>query len=167
MYQSPNEKLVFKTWNVGFVMDLQLLTNSSDVFTYFFHEFFHEFWAVEKDNKQLIGLEKTDVLFSVGKVDKETVISTYWIFILGNSEFEIGETISWIRYSIFSSFFSRDEVSLLHVFFKSEFIVQYKRDQLYGIEDLVCKSGFAIFAHKSGKKYLGQKNETCHSFTMH
>ena len=105
MYQSPNEKLVFKTWNVGFVMDLQLLTNSSDVFTYFFHEFFHEFWAVEKDNKQLIGLEKTDVLFSVGKVDKETVISTYWIFILGNSEFEIGETISWIRYSIFSSFF--------------------------------------------------------------
>ena len=66
-----------------------------------------------------------------------------------------------------SSFFSRDEVSLLHVFFKSEFIVQYKRDQLYGIEDLVCKSGFAIFAHKMGKKYLGQKTpETCHSFTV-
>ena len=48
-------------------------------------------------------------------------------------------------------------MSLLHVFFKSEFIVQYKRDQLYGIEDLVCKSGFAIFAHKMDKKYLGQK----------
>lgn len=35
----------------------------------------------------------------------------------------------------------RDEVSLLHVFFKSEFIVQYKRDQLYGIEDLVSNIG--------------------------
>ena len=40
----------------------------------------------------------------------------------------------------------RDEVSLLHVFFKNEFIVQYKRDQLYGIEDLVCKSRFVILS---------------------
>ena len=30
-------------------------------------------------------------------------------------------------------------MAYLHVYFKDEFILQYKRDQLYGIEDLVCK----------------------------
>ena len=54
--------------------------------------------------------------------------------------------------------FFRDEVSLLHVFFKNEFIVQYKRDQLYGIEDLVCKSGFVI---------LCTKKNTCLSQLLH
>ena len=65
-------------------------------------------------------------------------------------------------------FFSRDEVSLLHVFFKSEFIVQYKRDQLYGIEDLVCKSGFAILHIKVAKDSLKSlKNCFLLTLSMH
>ena len=29
--------------------------------------------------------------------------------------------------------------SLLHVFFKNEYIIQYKRDVLYGVTDFICK----------------------------
>ena len=69
--------------------------------------------------------------------------------------------LSWVLkffYRTVHYFFFRDEVSLLHVFFKNEFIVQYKRDQLYGIEDLVCKSGFVI---------LCTKKNTCLSQLLH
>ena len=35
----------------------------------------------------------------------------------------------------------RNEFSRLHIFFRNEFVIQYKRDQLYGIEDLVSNIG--------------------------
>jgi len=35
----------------------------------------------------------------------------------------------------------RSEFSRLHIYFQKEFVIQYKRDQLYGIEDLVSNIG--------------------------
>ena len=34
----------------------------------------------------------------------------------------------------------RNETAMLHIFFKDEHIIQFKRDRLYTIEDFVCKS---------------------------
>ncbi len=37
---------------------------------------------------------------------------------------------------------SREETTLLHVYFKNEFLLQYKRDTLYGINDFICETSF-------------------------
>ena len=37
--------------------------------------------------------------------------------------------------------FCRSEFSRLHIYFQKEFVIEYKRDQLYGIEDLVSNIG--------------------------
>ena len=34
--------------------------------------------------------------------------------------------------------FFREETAFLHIFFKNEFVIQYKRDRLYGINDFIC-----------------------------
>ena len=68
--------------------------NSSNVFTNLFHEFFHEFfsvWAVEQENKLLIGSKQ--VFFLSLPVEKEIITDLEII----DSEFEIGETI-WSVY---------------------------------------------------------------------
>ena len=70
-----------------------LTFNSSDVFTNLFLYFF-SVWAVEKENKLLIGPKQ--VFFSVHQL-KTTTWQTF-VRIIVDSEFKIGETIWWIRY---------------------------------------------------------------------
>lgn len=42
----------------------------------------------------------------------------------------------------------QEETTFLHVFFKNEFIIQYKRDTLYGVNDFICKGAHFTGAEK-------------------
>ena len=73
---------------------------SPNCFTNFFHKFF-SLWAVEKENKLLIGPKQ---FFLSLPVEKEIILNTYSIEKSVDSEFKIGETISRIRcLSLFSA----------------------------------------------------------------
>ena len=69
-------------------------TNSSDVFTNLLHDFFPA-WAVEKENKLLLGPKI--IFFSVSKFKKKS----WQIFIkkLVDYEFETGENNWWVSFN--------------------------------------------------------------------
>ena len=46
----------------------------------------------------------------------------------------------------------REETTFLHVYFKKEFLVQYKRDTLYGVNDFICKKMRSIARFKGQVK---------------
>ncbi len=43
---------------------------------------------------------------------------------------------------------NREETTFLHVYFKNEFLLQYKRDTLYGVNDFICEYTLIVWQNK-------------------
>ena len=62
----------------------------------------------------------------------------------------------------------RNETAMLHIFFKDEHIIQFKRDRLYTIEDFVCKSLLYFqMKHLTQQYYSNLYHVYFHNYSNH